>query len=251
MQKALNLMPFSFIVLLMIIPSVAYGARPLSTDDAGTVEKGHMEIESGFEYVKQTDKENNLSLVLKYGVFNKLDLGIEIPYKFINFKESANLDGIGDIVFSTKYHLVDETENLPAFALSYSIKTKTGDKDKSLGSGEIDHSLKAIFTKEIADSTTHVNFGYTFVGEPKGEDLDDIFSYSFALEYPFNDNFNIVGEIVGETTFERNFDDNPCNGLLGFNYALNETVVFDFGILFEISKASPDYQIRTGLTFGF
>ena len=251
MRKVLNLVLFLVIVLLVVVPSIAYGARPLATDDAGTVEKGHLEVEAGFEYVKETDKENNLSFVLKYGVLEDLDLGMEIPYNFIDFKESVDVDGIGDIIFSTKYHLSDETENLPALALSYNIKTKIGDKDKSLGSGEIDHSLNAIFTKEIADFTTHINFGYTFVGEPEGEEPDDIFSYSFALEYAINESLNIVGEVVGETTFEGNFDENPCNGLLGFNYALNETVVFDFGVGFEMSKASPDYQVTAGLTFGF
>lgn len=251
MGKISNQVLFFIIAIVIIIPSITYAARPLSTDDAEAVEERHMEVEAGFEYVKQTDKENNLGLVLKYGVMRNLDFGVEIPYKFVDFSENTDADGIGDILFITKYNFLDETENLPALALSYTVKTKTGDKDKNLGSGELDCSLNTVLTKGIADFTTHINFGYTFIGEPEGEEVDDIFVYALAIEYPINESLNIVGEIVGETSFDGDFDDNPFSGLVGFNYALNETVSFDFGILFQISKASPDYQITTGLTLGF
>ena len=66
-----------------------------------------------------------------------------------------------------------------------------------------------------------------------------------------NKNLNILGEIAGETTFDGDFDDNPCNALVGLNYAFSEIATFDFGVGFEISDASPDYTIVTGLTLGF
>ncbi|MFC1667704.1 transporter, partial [Candidatus Omnitrophota bacterium] len=235
MRRILDLVLFLLIVLVIIIPSVTYAARPISTDDAGTVEKRRIEIESGFEYVKQADEENNLSFVLKYGIIKNLDLGIEIPYTFIDFNESANVDGMGDIQCTTKYHFLDETQNLPALALSCSIKTKTG--DKGLSSGEVDYALTGIMTKEIREFTTHVNFGYTIVGEPEGEKLDDIFSYGLAIEYPVNEKLNIAGELTGETIFDGDFDDNPCSALTGLNYAFSEIVTFDFGVGFEISEA--------------
>jgi len=249
MCKILNL--FLIVAVVIINPLLSYAARPLSTDDAGAVEERHMEVETGFEYVKQTDEENNLNLVLKYGVIKNFDLGIEIPYKFINFSENDDVDGITDMLFTAKYNFLDEAENLPALALSYTVKTKTGDKNKGLSSGEVDYTLNGILTKEITKLTTHLNLGYTFVGESDEEKLDDIFSYGLAAAYPINDDLNIVAEIVGETTFDGDFDDNPSRGLLGFNYVFSKAISFDFGIGFRISKASPDYQITTGLTFGF
>lgn len=96
-----------------------------------------------------------------------------------------------------------------------------------------------------------MNFGYAFKGEPEGEDVDDVFSYKFAIEYPLDENFNLVGEIVGDTTFEGSFDDNSCEGLLGFNYAFNNIITYDFGIGFQISQASPDYKVTAGITTTF
>ena len=251
MKNILNIILFLIIAFTPIMPSIVYAARPLSTDDADVVEQEHIEIESGFEYVGQTDSEKNLSFVLKYGLVNNLDLGVELPYGFIDSSESSDVDGIGDVKIIAKHHLLDETDNHPALAWSFTLKTKTGNEDKGLGSGEIDYILNGICTKEIFGFIAHLNLGYTFVGEPEGEDLDDVFSYSLALGYPINKALNIVGEILGETTFDGDFNDNPCSGLAGLNYDFNEMVSYDFGVGFKISEASPDYTVTTGLTFGF
>ncbi|MDP8230400.1 MAG: transporter [Candidatus Gorgyraea atricola] len=242
MKKILYLTLF-----LMGIASFAYAARPLSTDDAGTVEKGFFEIENGFEYVKQDDEEYNLSFALKYGISESFHIGVELPYKFINFKESEDMDGIGDLVVSSKYNFLEDEGNLPSMSLGVSIKTETGDADKGLGTSEVDYGVNGIMSKEIGRLISHLNVGYTFVGGP-GKDTS---SYGLAMEYPINENLNVLGEITGETAFDGDFDDNPFSGLVGVNYAINAMVMFDLGIGFEISDASPDYTIVTGLTLGF
>jgi len=106
MKKILYLTLF-----LMAVTSFAYAARPLSTDDAGTVEKGCFEVENGFEYVKQDEKEYNLSFALKYGISESLHSGAELLYKFINFKESEDTDGVGDVLVSSKYNFLDDEGN--------------------------------------------------------------------------------------------------------------------------------------------
>lgn len=52
MTRFIKLVLFLAIAALVGAPPVVYAARPLSTDDVGTVEKGHFEFEGGFEYVK-------------------------------------------------------------------------------------------------------------------------------------------------------------------------------------------------------
>lgn len=247
MTRFIKLVLFLAATTLVVISPVTYAARPLSTDDVGTVERGHLEFEGAFEYVKQPDEERNCALTLKYGLTENWDFGVEFPYKFIDLVQSGKVDGTGDINISTKYRLLEEVERLPAIAVSLNVKTETGNEDKSLGTGEIDYGLTGIFTKEIGEFTFHSNLGYTFVGG----DADDTLSYGFALEYSLRENLNLVGEVVGETAFDGDFNDNPCSGLFGLNYGLNEMVVFDFGVGFEISEASPDYTITTGITLGF
>ena len=241
----------SLTLFLLAFCSPALAARPLSTDDAGTVEKGHLEVESGFEYADKSDDEYNWAASFKCGLGERWDMGMEIPYQYIEVSESDDVDGLSDISFSSKYRFLDEAEGFPALALSFSIKTKSGSEDKGLGTGEIDYAINTILTKELNKIIGHLNLGYTYVGTPKGQSHDDVFSYSLALEYPFNDRLNIVGELSGETNFEGDFDDNPFVGLLGLNYAFSDIATFDFGVGWQISKASPDFTIVTGLTLGF
>ena len=236
--------------IILITPGYVMAGRPLATSDTATIDKGTFELEVGYEYVKHEDEENNFSIALTYGVLNNLEVGIELPYTFIDYATTEKVDGIGDLSIGLKYRLWDEVGNFPSGALSFSIKTQTGDEDKGLGTGEVDYEICSIFTKQIGPMLIHMNAGYTFKGEPEGRDIDDVFLYNFALEYPVG-NFNLVGEIVGETTFEGNFDANPCEGLIGFNYPIKENLVYDFGINFPISEVSPDYRITTGLTISW
>lgn len=239
------------ILCLMLFPSIVFAARPLSTGDAGTVGRMHFEIESGFEYADATDNEFTWATALTYGLLEKLDIAIEIPYRYINNCDDE--DGLGDITFSSKYHFLEESESLPAMAISFKLKTKTGNDDKNLGTGEMDYSATAILTKELNNIIghkiiAHLNLGYTYTDKSH----DDIFSYGVALEYPFNNRLNLVGELTGETAnFEGDFDDNPLAVLMGFNYAFSELLRFDFGMGVGISEASPDYTITTGLTLSF
>jgi hypothetical protein len=244
------------ISFLLIFPLFAYAARPLSTDDAATVEKGDLEVELGFEYADDadtddTEDEYSFAATVKYGLTERWDLGVEIPYLYIERESDDDDSGLGDYVFSSKYRFVDESENFPALALGFSLKTKTGDEDKGLGTGELDYTLNTILTKALGKIVTNVNLGYTYVGAPEGENHDDVFSYGLALEYPATEKLNLVGELTGETNFEGDFDDHPFGGLVGFNYAFSENIVFDLGFGWGISEASPDYLVTSGLTLAF
>lgn len=231
--------------------SFAFAARPLSTDDAACVEKGHFEMEYGTEYVNQLDKEINLSLVIKRGLLNDLDLGVEIPYKFVNFYEGAKTDGFSDVKIMSKLNLIKERPILPDTSISFSYKTDSANNDKSLGTGKPEYIINSIFTKSISQITCHANLGYSFKEDFDDSDNEDTLNYGLALEYAVSDRLNLVGEINGDTVLRRRFNDNSCFSIIGFNYAINEIITFDLGIGFEISKASPDFKITSGFTLSF
>jgi len=241
-----SVLPAVALALVLAFPGAARAARPLSTEDAGVVEAGHAEAELGFEYVKQTDKEMNVGCVLKYGLFTNADVGVEVRYQAIAVDDGEDVEGPGDVTFCARYHLRDEGDVLPAAAFVYSLKTQTGDEDDGLGSGDLDHGLNAAFTKKAGPVTVHANTGYTFVGG--GE---DVFSYGLALEVPVSETVNLVAEVTGETAFDGDFDEDPCQGLIGVNGAVGETVTLDLGVGLPVSDASPDLTVTTGLTAAF
>lgn len=242
---------FTGLILLFVFSPIAFAARPLSTDDAGSVEKAHWELESGFEYADKADDEYTWTTTIKYGILETWDLGIEVPYQYLEVSEGDDVNGWGDIVICSKVRFLNETMDFTAFALGFKIKTKSARCNKGLGTGELDYTINAILSREFNKLISHVNLGYTYVGAPEGQNQDDVFSYAWALEYPFDERLNLVGELAGETNFEGNFDDNPLAVLLGLNCAFSDLVTFDLGASLGISNASANYALTTGLTISF
>lgn len=158
---------------------------------------------------------------------------------------------MSDIVLSSKLRILNEAEDSPALAFSFSIKTKTGNEDKGLGTGELDYTFNLIFSKELGKIINHLKLGYTDVGKPEGQSDNDLFLYAGALEYPLTNRLHLVGELSGETNFAGDFDNHPFAILAGFNYAFSDMGIFDFGVSWGISKASADYTVTSGLTLAY
>lgn len=252
----------SILVLVMVFgiifsfSGIALAGRPLSTDDAGTVEPGHLEVKLGAEYAKQPndDKEISIACALTTGViWDRLDFGIKIPYLWLRPYNGSNEDGFGDLEAGFKLRFLDETDSFPALAVSIGVKTETGNSEKGLGSGETDVPVNFIATKGFDRITLHANAGYNFVGdvaESEGKEYD-LINLSLAGEFAATEVFTIVGEVVGEIYTEDVDEDNPCEILVGATYELPFGTVLDAGAAFGLTDGSPDYKITAGLTHEF
>lgn len=239
------------VVCLLVFPVLAFAARPLSIDDAGTVERGNVEVEFGVEYVKGFDKEVGISLAVTAGLFSSLDFGVEVPYTFINAKEAKNSDGFSDVSISTKFTFIKDSKTLPDCAIGFSYKTDSGNDGKGLGTGKPEYSINSIFSKAWKSLATYLNLGYAFREDFANMDNEDALTYGVAVEYSLNDNVNLVAEVSGETALKRKFNDNSCSALVGFNYSLSDNVILDIGVGTAISRADPDLKVTSGVTISF
>lgn len=250
-----------FLVLVVALGLVvgfsgrAMAGRPLSTDDAGTVEPGHLEVELGAEYLKESsdDEEGSIAGALTTGViWNRLDFGIEVPYLWLRPDSGSNEDGFGDLQARFKLRFLDETDNFPALAVSLGVKTETGDSEKGLGTGKTDAIANFIAQKGFDRLTLFANAGYNYRGDPAEEEEYDLVNLSLAGEYACTEQFCIVGEVVGEIiTEDVEGEDNPCEVLVGATYELPFGTVLDAGIAAGLTDGSPDYKITAGLTHEF
>jgi len=236
---------------LILFPALAFAARPSSISDAGTLDKGSIEVEYGIEYVNEFDNEATMTLAVTGGLLTCLDLGVELPYAFIDAKEASDSDGFSDISISTKFNFIKDNEIFPDSSLSFSYKTDSGNDDRSLGTGKPEYSIKSIFSQAWKLLALHLNLGYTFKEDFEAEENKDVFTYGLAAEYSFSDKINLVGEVSGDTVLEQKFHDNSCSVLLGLNYSLNDKVTLDFGIGTEIARVDPDFKVTSGVTIGF
>jgi len=251
MKRRLVLVVLMVSVMQFLCLRNAIAGRPLSTDDAWTVEKGQFQLETGFDLARQDnhDREISPSLTLSYGLLENMDIGVGSSYLFVRPKGGENENGLGDTEIKLKYRLLGKKIWMPAFAIAGKVKIPTASESRGLGSGKADFGLNAVFTKELSKSfVLHLNLGYSFIGE---HGADNEMNYSGAAQFILSDKWGLVGEIVGVNNFNGHKRDDPISGLIGTYYLITENIIWDAGIEIGMNKAAPDYRLTTGLTFLF
>jgi len=243
--------PFMIFSTLILTSTFLYAARPLTTDDAWTVEKGKFQLETGFDAARQDnhDREYSPSLTLSYGLLDRMDLGIGSGYLFVHPKEGKKENGLADTELKLKYRPIDEKDWRPAFAITGKLRIPTASASKGLGSGEADFGINAIATKNLSKRwVAHLNLGYTFIGEDR---VDNELNYSLAGQFILTEKWALVGEVVGINNLNGRHRDDPLSGLIGTYYLITDNIVWDAGVEIGMSKAAPDFRITTGFTWLF
>src|SRR4029077_4705287 len=82
--------------------------------------------------------------------------------------------GLGDIVLSGFYNLMDERKGGLGLDLGGKIKLPTADETKGLGTGELDYAVQLDFFKPFDATTLFGSIGYRIYGNPPGQTLRDV-----------------------------------------------------------------------------
>jgi hypothetical protein len=248
--KALFLITLT--ICTFLFSTVAFAARPLTTDDTGTVEKRKFQVEAGFDFTRQDnhDKEYFPSLTLTYGLFERMDIAIGSGYLFIDPAEGKKVNGFSNTPLRVKYRFLDQKDWIPSFAVSGTLITPTASKSKGLGSGKVDFNINTIFTWSLSKRwQLYTNLGYTFIGD--NQENDEL-NFSIAGQFVLSEKWALVGEIRGVNNFNGNKRDDPISGLVGIQYILlTDKLVLDAGVQIGMNKSAPDFRVTTGFTFFF
>lgn len=240
-------------IAIVFSPSKSSAYRPFITEDAGVAGKGVAQFEGSWDYLSwgNDDKENVLLFVPIYGITERIELSLEIPYLFHNYKEENVENGIGDITIVSKFLLFEEKKIFPAFAIKGGIKTNSGDEEKGLGSGDWDYSIVAAASKTLGDFMVHAMLGYTFVGDNGNDNIRNIYLYGIAVDYSLTKRFHICSEITGNRHPDREEDKHPISGLLGITYALTDKMILDTGMRYGFNDSAPKWNFLMGISVTF
>ena len=245
------------IYLALTTPRASWGARPLTTEDAGVAGKGHVQTEvgNGFTWQRGADRNYTLLLTPIYGLTNRIELSAEFPFTVLRRRsdeEGSQIEtGFSDTNLVFKGLVIPEENFVPATLFKPYVKLASGDEDQGLGSGDEDVGLVSVFTKTIGQATLHANVGYVFVGSKSDETLKDFIFYAFAGEYAVTQRTKLVAEWFMETN--SHFDSgtskhhNRCNSQIGFTYQVAKPVILDLG--FQVGFGDED-KPEYGLTVG-
>ncbi len=160
-------------------------------------------------------------------------------------------DGLGDILLTGRYFILDERDFLPTIALVARIKAPTADADKGLGTGEWDEGIGAEVSKKFADRWVgYFDLGYTVIGEPAGVTLRNRWNYDLGLGYYF------TKALLGSVYYEEwravvPGTVNPRDLLFSLFYKASDAVRLNLAMEAGLSKGAPDFGITGGVSFRF
>jgi hypothetical protein len=247
--------------MMLIAPLPSFAARPLITDDSGTVGKGKFQAELGVEWSTWKDTEDGVRVketrteasgVFTYGVSDCLDVVVGVPHDWAKVRENGTTvfreNGFADLSLETKWRFFDK-DGL-GLALKPGITFPTGDYKKDFGAGRVTYGLTFVATKDVGPFGFNFNGGYTRNENKLGE-RKDVWSASFAPTYEVKEGFYIVGDIGIERNADPITETAPAFALVGVSYAVTDNVVLDAGIKFGLNKQEVDRAVTAGVTLNF
>jgi hypothetical protein len=231
--------------------SQALAYPPFVTEDAGVAEKGETHIEVSWDHLhwENAEVDDNLLLGIHYGMTEKIELTMEIPYLIRSSNE--NESGIGDINLWWKYLILPETEGRPAFTVKGIVKFPTGDKAKGLGSGGTDGSLLAVASKQLGRVTLHTNLGYTFVGKDGSPNIRNIYLYGLAADLSLTQKIHLATEVTGNRQPDLTIKSNPLTAFAGLIYNISNKMSVYGGVRFGLNDSVPKWNTTMGATIPF
>ena len=231
----------------VLASSPAQAARPLTTEDTGTLDPGDAELELSADYVR--DGRADLFLLpggpgLNIGLAPRLEGTIATAVVLAQPKDGPSHAGIGDLLVRLKYRFIDETSHVPALLGSLGVRLPTGDEDRGLGEPGVDVQALAVASKTFGAVTTTVNAGYTFVTRDRSLDVVNL---TASAEAALTSAWSVVAEVVSELATSRRGDDRLIVRA-GGAYVLTERVRLDAAAAIGVTRTSPDVLLTIGIT---
>ena len=230
-------------------PNGGHAGRPLFTEDAGTAEKGSVEIELAFDQARDDNRDKYYisSLQIAHGLTERLEIAAGLPYILLDPKEGGKVDGLGDMYAYLKYRIWGEGTNYPALALRPFLKFPTASEKKGLGSEKTDFGLTVAFSESFVGFNLHLDGTYLVFGE---KDVTDQFLLGVAGEFEIVKGFNLVSEFRYRNNFNSSRKDDPATVMAGFQAEV-AGAVFDAGLTLGLNNAAADYLFTVGVTLKF
>ena len=167
--------------------------------------------------------------------------------------------GPGDLEITVSYLV--RHESAPAVALAAEEKIPTA-RNSLIGTGKADHTAYIIASKMLGRFDAHLNVGYTVVGSPKGQSLQNRVTGALATEFAVTPATTLYGEILGSTATgggegapatpgspaapEASGDE--IFGTVGVAHSLRTGMKLSFGVTRDNVGA---IQVRPGITLWF
>ena len=212
--------------------------RPTVSTPAQPVQPGVLETEWGVDVAASQQDINGL---LKFGVSKNLELRVTNN----PFLADSGTHGVGDTGAGFKYRFTQDSGHRPSLAFMYMAKLPTaGDV---LGSGEVDHSLTVLASKDLGKHHFDFNTVLNLLGRPRGGFDHDVLN-ALAWSHPVRGKWSATAELSGVTA-PNAFTSASAQILASAIYVVRPRLVLDCGMSARITGDTPDATFIAGFTY--
>lgn len=231
--------------LLCAVPAPCRAARPLDTEDTGTLEPGTVEVELGADFMRSAaDDTWATRVLLAVGIVPRLELRTELGALGLHPDHENARTGLADSIVALKWRIVDETAGIPAVLAALALRLPTGDSGRGLGADGVDVAPRAAVSKALGPVVLTGNVAYTFVTADRTQDF---MTLATSVEYRPSEPWLIVAEAVG--TLPSRAEDTLVLRAGAVHY-VTPRVRLDGAAAVGLTRSSPDIIVTLGVTLG-
>ncbi len=181
---------------------------------AGTLPGGDLSIGLGYlgqQSVCQQEEgifdQNTLFLALGYGLTERLQLSLQVPYTWYEAdKSDFNGSGPDDLSFGLGYRFLDESGWRPALSVIGYAVAPTAQRKEGLGTNEWSGGAALAASKTIVGPlSAFANAGYQYNGRGAAQ-VQDQFISGLGLEYVITPHVSLVAEGTANTNWRTEND---------------------------------------------
>ena len=269
-------MRYLITVIFLLQGSLLYAQqRPLVTERARTVSKGHVLLDAGIEYLQNavfpfSGLEGNLTRAgvvgFRLGVADNVEIQVQGAIQNIlsvqkksttapnasklNFSGNSTND-VGDFTLATKVSFLEEERNRPALAFRFGMELPNSANETGLGNDET-NVFGGLLLEKIFDKVTLLtNLGVVVLGDPvTAGDQDDLFSYGVAALYDVHPRIRLVGDIHGRAGPGGIGTEEHSSLRLGAQIQAAQ-LHWDIGLFSGFTGTDPDFGLIIGVSKEF
>lgn len=225
-----NLIKTLIVIIFLSTPALAY--HPLDTEDPGTTEFRHFEMEWGNYFIFPEDSlsEVNGYLAIKAGLAPGLEFDSVLNFIYwLDLEEEDNYSsGWGDVDMSLKYRFLGDGDGPFNMGIVLSATFPAGMSRIGQCGEYITPSATLFGSVGVEKLRLFLMSGVNFLPEEK-----DTMSYGGALEWTLTEKLMLVSEIAGETDFEEGGGNDPVRAGIGALFSPVEWLTLSIGGAFR------------------
>ncbi len=234
-------------------PPFIQPTRPTVSTSAEVQRAGVLQVEYGYDAFfrsKDFSTQQATPLRLRFAASSRLLLDFDFqPVKSQTPRSGARETGVGDVRLGFQVVAIKGADRHPALAFAYFAKLPAASEQKGLGSGRVDHSLRALVSRKYGDTEIDFSSAALFVGRQGAGGWVTGGEFALGVTHePQEHGFGVQGEVSART--KSGYDQQGAFALGALAYRVNRRFRLDGGARFGLNPDAPRVGIFVGTTVG-